>query len=273
LESPTDREKLARKACEAFIARTTVLLLPRHDPRREPESVGSGVLLQNARGVPFLVTASHLFRDDQWQCQEWLPLTLFAPALGVEMRDAGVEVTFAPGRTPEKPVDVALMTIRGDLHDGLRPLAAGIEQIAENDVVNPQDVLFLSGFPTFLSFRESASMRRFATITYATGVTGRDQHGRLEVYWDEAIPTDDAPRLPHLEVQPGKPMALGSPGGISGGGLWRVRGSKKGDLIWSPSSHATLVGIPVAFIRPRTEYAESAVAWGPWLRIAAERLV
>lgn len=133
-------------------------------------------------------------------------------------------------------------------------------------------MLFLAGFPSFLSFRESSTLRRFGTITYSTGVTGRDEHGRLEVLWDEAIPTEDAPRFPHLALEPGKLTRLGHPRGISGGGVWRVRGSKKGDIIWSPSSHADLIGIPVAFLAP-TQYAESAVAWGTWLRDAAERLV
>lgn len=270
----TDREKQARIACDEFIARTTVLLSPRRDLKR---CTGSAVLLQNARGVPFLLTASHLFRDDEWRSVEWQPLALFAPALEAEgfaeLRDVGMERAFAPGRVPEKPVDVALVTIRPVFRDRLRPLAASIERIADDDTIWPEDVLLLAGFPTFLSYRASPKTQRFATLTYGTGVTGRDQHGRLEVYWDEAIPHDGIPTLPHLpDVQSGKVMSLGCPGGISGGGLWRVRGSEKGEAIWSPSSHATLIGVPVAWNSRTTEYAESVTAWGSWLKDAADRL-
>lgn len=97
----TEREKQARQACDAFIARTMVLLSLRRDLRG---CTGSAVLLRNARGVPFLVTASHLFRDDECRPVEWRPLALFAPGLeaeGVaELRDVGVDRSFAPGRVP-----------------------------------------------------------------------------------------------------------------------------------------------------------------------------
>jgi len=269
---PTDAETKARQACEALIERTTVLLAPHRDPRRDPgECWGSGVLLQNSRGVPFVVTASHLFRDDDWSPVEWRPLSIGVSALRTEFVNAGAAVTFAPGRTPQNPVDVALLTIDADLHDQLRPLAAGIERVAGDDAVNPEDVVFMCGFPTFLSFRET-NYRHVATISLVTGVTGRDQHGRLEVDWDEAIPQEGTPTLPHLDLRPGKVGRLGHPRGISGGGVWRVRGTRKGDLIWSPSSHQDLIGVPVAFDRRRTQYAESAAAWGPWLREAAEQL-
>jgi hypothetical protein len=270
----TDRQKQARQACDAFIARTTVLVSPRRDLKG---CVGSAVLLRNARGVPFLVTASHLFRDDGWRQVGWRPLALFAPALeadGVaELRDVGADARFAPGRVPEKPVDVALVTVRPEFHDRLRPLAAGMERIADDDAVRPEDVLLLAGFPMSLSYRQSPKTQRFATLTYATGITGRDQHGRLEVYYDEAIPHEGIPTLPHLpDVLPGKVMSLGHPGGISGGGLWRVRGSEKGEALWSPSSHATLIGVPVAWNGRTTEYAESVAVWGRWLKDAADRL-
>lgn len=100
-------------------------------------------------------------------------------------------------------MDVPLLSIRREFHDQLRPHAAGIEGIAGEDALDPADVVFLAGFPSFLSFKESADLRQFATITYATGVTGQDEHGRLKVVWDEAIPTEDAPRFPHLDLQPG----------------------------------------------------------------------
>ncbi len=169
----------------------------------------------------------------------------------------------APGRTSEKPVDVAVVTLRTNLHSRLRPLAAGIEAIASNDETDADDVVILAGFPTFLSFPSAsdARMHLFATITYITGVSGKDEYGRLKVQWNSAIPYEGGPRLPHLDVQPGKVMQLGSPGGISGGAVWRVRAPGAGKL-WSPSSHAKLIGVPVAWDRRETEYAESVSAWG-----------
>jgi hypothetical protein len=197
---------------------------------------------------------------------------LYVPALDEELRDAGVEAWFAPGRTPGNPVDVALVALRADVHDRLRPLAAGVERVAADDTVGCDDVLFLCGFPAHLSFPASPTMHKFTTISYSTGITGKDKHGRLEVYWKDSIPYDDAKVPPHVDMPAGKVSKLGPPRGVSGGGLWRVQGSKKGDLIWSPSSHASLVGVPVAWDTRQTEYAESVNDWGAWLRQVAEHL-
>lgn len=273
----TKLDTAANQAYEAFAARTTVMLAP----RRDMNCLGSGVLLRNAKGVPFLVTARHLFTDDEWHPVEWRPLHLLVPGLGgpfgaTELRDVGVDRVFAPGRTPEKPVDVALVTLREDLHQCLRALAAGVDQVADDDRVEPTDVIFLVGFPAFLAFEPAANVRMFSTITYTTGVTGTDEHGRLEVQWDEAIPHEDAPRFPHIKAEPGKVVRLGGPdrgpGGVSGGALWRIRGCKPGDAIWSPSSHAQLIGVPVAWNMRATQFAESVTAWGPWLKTTADQL-
>ena len=64
-----------------------------------------------------------------------------------------------------------------------------------------------------------ARMQLFSTITHITGVTGKDDLGRLMVEWTEAIPHEGTPPFPHLDVQPGKTMRLGSPAGISGGAV------------------------------------------------------
>jgi hypothetical protein len=81
--------------------------------------------------VPFLLTASHLVEDAGWR-----PLRLFAPALDLDVADAGADALVAPlppGRAPEKPIDVAIVTVRSDLHDTLRPLAAGVDAVAADD--------------------------------------------------------------------------------------------------------------------------------------------
>src|ERR1700730_9668303 len=123
------KQEFARKACSEFCARTAVLLTPRNDP----SGVGSGILLRTDRGVPFLLTARHIVENADTR-----PLKLLVPGLGgVEVANAGTEVQFAPGRTQEKPVDVAMVRLRDDLHDRLCPLAAGIEAIATDDDTEP----------------------------------------------------------------------------------------------------------------------------------------
>jgi hypothetical protein len=73
-------------------------------------------------------------------------------------------------------------------------------------------------------------------------------------------------------VQAGKTMQLFPPGGISGGGVWRIRGAPQ-DVVWSPSSHAKLIGVPVAWLESKaTEFAESVAAWGAWLNETSHHL-
>jgi len=42
MSSESDRQEFARQACKDFIARTTVMLVPRNDP----SDMGSGVVLR-----------------------------------------------------------------------------------------------------------------------------------------------------------------------------------------------------------------------------------
>jgi hypothetical protein len=267
MPTENDKQKFARKACNDFCSRTTILVIP----GGKLTTVGSAVLMQTARGVPFLITAKHLVEDADWK-----PLRMFVPALDLDAPDVGEEAILAPlpvGRDAGKPVDVAVVTLRHDLHARLRPLAAGIDAVASDDHTEPEDVVILAGFPTFLSFQAPADARKylFSSMTHLTGVTGKDEHGRLMIEWTEAVPHEDAPAYPHLDVKPGETMQLGSPVGISGGAVWRVRGASSG-VMWSPSSHAKLIGVPVAWNRKDTEYAESVAAWGPWLAEVAARL-
>jgi hypothetical protein len=60
-------------------------------------------------------------------------------------------------------------------------------------------------------------------------------------------------------------MKLGDAKGISGGGLWAVSGASAGEL-WSPSTHAKLIGVAVAWNTRDTEYCEPATLWGDWVR-------
>jgi hypothetical protein len=183
-----------------------------------------------------------------------------------------------PGRKAKKPLDVAIVRLRPAFHDVLRPLAAGIEAVgAAGDVDQydrSRDVILLTGFPTFLGFQSSNDPRLLlvSIITHYTGITGTDEHGRLEVEWKDAIPHEGHPVYPHIDVQAGKTMQLFPPGGISGGGVWRIRGAPQ-EVVWSPSSHAKLIGVPVASLESKaTEFAESVAAWGGWLKQTSEYL-
>lgn len=266
--SESERQAQARKACLDFAARTTVLLAP----HGKVTGLGSGVLLQTGGGVPFVVTARHVVEEVEGG---WEPLRMMVPGLGgKELFDVGAAVYLAPNRKP-KQLDVAVVALRPSVHEVLRPLCAGRAAVvvADNDDLEPSDVVFLAGFPSYLGFQNRQDPREYlaATLTYFTGVKGHDVHGRLEVEWGEAIPDKEAPVFPHLDVLPGVPMQLQAPFGVSGGGIWRVRGAR-GDALWSPSSHAKLIGVPSAWNQRNTQYAESVSAWGPWLTGVANDL-
>ena len=72
------------------------------------------------------------------------------------------------------------------------------------------DVVILAGFPAFLSFRSPADarMQLFSTITHITGVTGKDDHGRLKVEWTEVIPHEGTPPAPEPVPEPSPPDEL-----------------------------------------------------------------
>jgi len=165
-----------REANIDFAVRTTVFLAAANDLARAL----SGVLLQTMEGVPFLVTACHMAHDDEWRPVEWRPLRMFVPALKRELRDVGDRVSFAPlapGRSADKPVDVAVVRLRADLHDLLRPLAAPIEVVGDDDRIDPAaDVVLLTGFPSYLAFQSLTDPRLIllSTMTHFTGITGHD---------------------------------------------------------------------------------------------------
>ena len=193
-----------------------------------------------------------------------------------ELSDVAVEVFSGPPRPGEKPVDVAVVTLRERLHAILRPLATGLDSIAADDVVDTGDGILLAGFPCYLGNvalgpGHRAWMGRL--LTYETEVTGKDEIGRLKLAWNTAVPLHDSRPLPHVHVTPGAKMELGDPQGASGGGIWRVRRKQEGELIWSPTSHARLIGIQSAHTpKLETAYAESVVLWRSWLQEIVGRI-
>lgn len=270
-------QRLAEKARNEFAAQTCVCVIAADDPGGH---VGSGVILKTAQGTPFLLTARHLL-EDELPPDGWRPMRVLAPGVsadGGELLDAGCTAHFFPGVHDDgSPVDVAVVTLRKELHGVLAPIAASVQVVEPADDVLPTDVVFVVGMPNYFAFKDPDAANRYmlSSITYVTGVTGRDKKGRLEIEWGEATVGLENKQFPQLasrpelaELSPGATIRLRHPRGISGGAVWRLRGADRGEL-WAPSSHARLIGVPVSYDGRRTEYAESAVRWADWLREVA----
>lgn len=272
-------QQLAERAKNEFAKQTCVCIVAANDLNGH---VGSGVLLKTAQGTPFLLTARHLLEDDLQQPHGWRPLLVVAPGVsGQEIPDAGASAHFFPGTHDDgRPVDVAIVTLRSELHELFAPIAASIEVVEPSDNVAPTDLVFLVGMPNYFAFENPEVSKQYmiSTITYVTGITGHDKKGRLEVEWstaEVAVENKPFPLLPDRpelnEISPGKTVRLRGPQGISGGGVWKLRGAAPGEL-WAPSTHARLIGVPVAYDERKTEYAESAVRWASWVHSVANRI-
>ena len=181
LNSSSEKKRVAHallKAVEAFTLRTTVLVAAGGDLNR----LASALILRTEAGVPFLLTARHVLEDAPWQ-----PLRLMVPGLGGrELFDVGANAEFAPARPQTlgtEPVDVAIVTLRPELHRELNPLAVGLDSIADDDGIAESDATFLVGFPTYLAFTEerAPNVTKMSMLTYATFVKDHDKHGRLEI--------------------------------------------------------------------------------------------
>jgi len=143
------------------------------------------------------------------------------------------------------------------------------------DLTEVGSATILTRFPRSLGFwarTPTTTAAMMSAITFGTGITSRDEKRRLGVEWDKAIAWLDSPRLPHIDNRPGVEMELGDPQCVSGGGLWYLERGETGK-IWSPTSHARLIGVPCSFNQGlKTEYAESVALWGNWLREKVEEI-
>ena len=171
----------------------------------------------------------------------------------------------ADGREPD--IDVAAIRLSTGISDVLPATWCDAEQLADATTVEPTDVVLLCGYPVFLAVRMPGQMAFGVNgIGYVTGVNGEDQYGRLRVTWGEAVADADSPSHPTLHFDASKPVKLGSPAGISGGGLWRFRGTTKKDELWAPASHGRLLGIPCAWDKNQTQFVEPVSHWSAWFR-------
>jgi hypothetical protein len=143
--------------------------------------------------------------------------------------------------------------------------------VAESSATKENDIPIIAGFPSFLSratLREEQKVidMDVASLSYITSIEGTDEFHRLKVEWHEARAIWDMPEMPHFKVEYGTTFELGAPCGISGGGVWRVRGPDHPvEGIWAPATHCQLIGVASAK-RGRVEFAEPVELWLNWLR-------
>lgn len=263
------KQRHARAAISEFVQRAAVYLVPGTDTDA-PSEVGSGIAVLTPQGNVTVLTAWHIAKD-----MESTPHRLGYQATDRGVNDVVRGVIRAPRRSTiagtascEEDVDVALVLLSNEAQGVLASLAISTDNIATDDVVDPErDVVVLSGYPFYLSGNppNEPKSRFFSHIHYTTGVHGRDGCGRLLVAWDEAVvePGDALP--PQVRITPGEIFKLGHPGGISGGAVWRFRGSKKGELLWSATTDGQVIGVPVSWDKTNTEFAESCCLWREWL--------
>jgi hypothetical protein len=263
----SDTQRSAREAYTSLISRVSVMVFPRG---LEDGTAGSGLLLITPSGTPFLLTARHLFEH----MEDAPELALANESLAYS--GAGGRVFLGPARPgPACPrddgafVDVAAVSLAPAIHAPLSGLAGAT--IAEESGAGEDDVVVIEGFPSFLTkgTRPRPDSVRFdvARIVYITGIEGRDACGRLRVLWHQAETLWDVPKIPHYPVPEREVFDLDGPFGISGGGVWRVRGAADKHEIWVPTKHCQLIGVPSGYLG-RTEFAEPVELWRDWLRDA-----
>ena len=257
----SESQRSARDAYMALIGRVLVFLLPKGpSPDARP---GSAIILSTSKGVPFLLSARHMF-EDRGDCS--------AMSIGnghVALGDVCDRVFLGPSREgpsdyDHQHVDVAAVALRPEARAKLADIVGTTVATSSDPADN--DWVVVSGFPSFLTRTQVGATQidyHVASISYVTSVQGRDDFGRLRVDWDKAKNVWASPDIPHFKVPDGV-FELGRPHGISGGGLWQVRSPRETADVWSPSSHCQLIGVPVA-VQGKVEYAEPVELWRSWL--------
>ncbi len=255
-------------AYTAQISSVTVWALPKGLRENSP---GTGLLLKTRLGTPFLLTARHLFEKTGQDCPD---LALWNESVCV--RQAGTRVIFGPRRpgasdSDHAEVDVAAVALSHAGRDGVCNLAGA--SLASDSATQETDKIVISGFPSFLTDARPTVEGydvAVARIIYITGISGTDEFGRLQVEWDDAQGIPPVAKIPGYPVNDGAVFQLGHPRGISGGGVWRVRGPTSGE-IWAPSKHCELIGVAVAVLG-KHELAEPVDLWHPWLLQAEDEI-
>jgi hypothetical protein len=265
-ESKTQRA--ARDACIGFFNGCSVFLA-----YGSAGTWATGVVFQSASGAPIVLTARHV--------AETLPDTFKIGNISGADAHSGVaeQVLLGPprlvalqgdGREPN--IDVAAIVLSGNWWPFLPTGACSEERLCPNEEMLQTDVMILTGYPAFLAIDLRASDRTIALsfVNHATGATGRDEYGRLRVEWDQAVPAAGS-HHPKVDVTPGNTFKLGSPGGISGGAFWRIRGTTDKAEVWAPVRSAHLLGVACSWNRRDTEFVEPIGLWAEWFRDVLRR--
>lgn len=263
---PTVAEARAREACEALLGRASVMVFPLGMGDGKPN--GSGVVLATPSGTPYLLSASHVFENES--CS-----SLIVANQHVECRNAGVRLFKAPcrpGATARRPIDVAAVALSAAACAALTPMLGA--QLGSNSQTTDDSVIIVSGFPSYLCRSVADGQGTVfvdpGKLTYTTGITGRDDLQRIELEWGPAVLNPGAEQIPHRPVPEKGEFQLGSPEGISGGGVWRTR-RPRSDELWSATKHCELIGIAVS-TRSDTEFVEPVDLWRPWLEGVIEEI-
>lgn len=263
-ESLREPQCSARKACANLITDLTVMVFP--EGFGPGCSSGSGLLLTTNKKTPFLLTAQHLFDNQGRQ-------TAVSLINESHILDDVVNRVFSGPRRKEKHdgdheyVDVAAVSLVPTVRDRIREIVRAT--IATDSETHEDDNVVIAGFPSFLIQGERPTERRldlhYAPFFHFTGIEGHDSIGRLRVGWNKARVIWEIPEIPHFRIPDTEAVfELESPRGISGGGLWRVRGPISKAEIWTPTSHCQLIGVPVAY-KGKIAFAEPVESFRTWL--------
>jgi hypothetical protein len=235
------------------------------------------MLLATGNKTPFILTARHLLEE----VESPSALAVAGPSVGPTSLSGICERVFlGPIRKDHHDevhayIDVAIASLN---RRGRERLAAPAGfMVAESSATKENDILIIAGFPSFLSRATLHEEQKVidmdvASISYITSIEGIDEFHRLKVEWHEARAIWDMPEMPHFKVEYGTTFELGAPYGISGGGVWRIRGPNYPvEGIWAPTTHCQLIGVASAKLE-RVEFAEPVELWVDWLRSVEQEI-
>jgi hypothetical protein len=239
-------ENFRIEAINTFLQDSVVGIGQQNERADKGLTIGSGTLVETPSGRCAILTANHVVEDAI--CSS---LLLAHRKCRVGITDFAVDVISHPAG-----LDVALLTVRDNVVDILGDWAIPIDMIADetDDDANPEDILYVVGFPhEYVQQIENRTFRA-TPIIYLTnaGQPPRDQDNRLRIQWNEAV-------IPQTQES----FALPRPHGVSGSAIWRLRSTKK--KIWTARNFGKIIGIERAYLkREQVLYAEPAGKWVPW---------
>ena len=241
------RGEYAITAIDAFISDSLVFVAPEYGKVRNMW-VGSGHAFSAGAGVVVL-TAGHNLEDTA----AGKPLRLGGRRVPLSLSDVVQSIVLHPTE------DIGVMDLKPHAVEALRPWALPISALGTDDSLQVGDAFKLAGFPYEWTQVERLEASHgmamgLVSVTYGTNLKDppRDDRGRLRIDWSERV------------VESGESVRMPHPGGISGGGLWRLLQAPK-DVLWRADACAKLIGVPVSWNKVDTSFVVPISKWGPWL--------